>query len=143
MMHGLGYVLAHRLTVHVVQRFRMLNPLASSEDVTTGLLMHWSPGGVNASVRSAGAVGGGVGGLADGRLPFRAQTFGTANVPKRNTTQLVRKKQPPRETQRGAQILRKCSRPNSVYLVWHHLQPQEMTWCGSMLELHHAKCNAL
>ena len=143
-MAGCGYVLAHRLTVHVVQRFRTLNPPASSaEDVTTGLLMHWSPGGANASVRSAGAVGGGVGGLADGRLPFRAQTFGTANVPKRNTARLVRKKKPPRETERGALILGMCSRLNSVKLLWHHLEPQDMTLCGSMLELRHAKCNAL
>ena len=141
MMQGSGYVLAHRLTVHVVQRFRTLNPLASSEDVSTCLLIHWLPGGANASVRSAGAVGGGVGGLADGRLPFRAQTFSTANVPKRK----VRKKEPPRETERGAMILRMCnnSRLNSVKLLWHHLEPQDMTLCGSMLELRHAKCNAL
>ena len=134
---------AHRLTVHVVERFRALNPPPADEDVTTSLLIHWSPGGANASVRSAGAVGGGVGGLADGRLPFRAQTFGTTNVPKRKTARLVRKKEPPRETERGAMILRRCSRLNSVKLVWNRLEPQDMTLCGSMLELRHAKCNAL
>ena len=114
-MAGCGYVLAHRLTVHVAQRFRTLNPPpAFAEDVTTGLLVHWSPGGANASVRSAGAVGGGVGGLTDGRLHFRAQTFGaTTTLPKLHTARL--------ETKRGAEILRMCSRPNSVSLLWRHL----------------------